>query len=375
MGMWRRRLVDGSYHYQIEWVDLDGKRRKKTISDRKLAEQELAKRQREVEKAKLLGLTLPERILFEDFCEEYLTWSKKNKSSWIRDRGIINNLLTHFKGKYLNEITLHLVEQYRMDRQDKVTKATTNREVACLKAMFNKALDWNKFKGENPVKKIKFYHEEPRIRYLTKPELIKFYEVLYDGNTLSTIKNMCLCAINTGLRRSEIFNLRWSNIDWQQKTLTIDSAYSKGKRTRIVDINEDLEVSLRSIVERSDCPYVFNHDGHKYTDIKKPWQRILKKAGINNFTFHDLRHTCGTYLRMKGVDLSTIAEMFGHQDIRTTTRYAHASREFKRQAVSYLTFVYPKVKKNLRGKNEVKRVKNSSNSLKLTATQKSEKHI
>ena len=95
-------------------------------------------------------------------------------------------------------------------------------------------------------------------------------------------------------------------------------------------------------------------------------------AGIKNLRFHDLRHTYGTYLRMKGADLLTLCELMGHQDIRTTMRYAHASREHKRQAASYLTFVYPRVRTRSRGRYEGEKAKNNSNQQELAVTKKSE---
>lgn len=355
MGLWLRKFKGGIRRYQIEWKDEEGKRCRETLptNDKKIALQELAQRRDDVLERKRLGNPKAERILFEDFCnKEYLPWSKKGKRSWKRDDGMIKNLLTHFEGKYLDQINPYLIEKYRMERVKKVEKSTINRETACLKAIFFKAIEWDKFKGSNPVLKVKAYPESERIRKLEESEMSKFYETLYlrDKNNnfviAPVIRNICLFALNTGCRRQEILSLKWTDINWKDKTVKI--TFTKNNRIKIINMNEQVEQVLRSIVQYDDCEYVFYHTWQgkrkRYTDIKRPWNKILKISGITDLKFHDLRHTAGSYLYKVTGNLITVQELLGHKDIRSTQRYVHGYDKDKEQAVSRLSLVYPKLK-------------------------------
>lgn len=348
-GIWEKKLTDGRKKYVIIYY-VNGKRHKETVgNDLKLAKMELAKRNLEISQAKEAKkypeFLLQKEILFDDFAKDYLQWSKVNKRSWKRDEQLIANLKTHFADKHLSGITPPLVENYKAERIQEVKPATVNREVACLKAIFNKAILWGKFKGENPVsKKVKLFKEENTIvRYLTKEEILELLKHCDNKNLL----NMVICALNTGIRRSEIFKLKWTDVDLKNHLIRIE--YGKNNKQRFIPINAQLEDTLRDIragEKMLDCPYVFNHNGNRYTDIKKPFQRTLKKAGIENFRFHDLRHTFASHLVMSGVPLNTVRELLGHATMEMTLRYAHLSNENKRQAISHLQLRYPNVVRN-----------------------------
>lgn len=116
-------------------------------------------------------------------------------------------------------------------------------------------------------------------------------------------------------------------------------------------MNQQLYDTLKDVEKTPGCPYVFNNKGNKYTDIKKPFQRVLKKAGIEDFRWHDLRHTFASHLVMAGVNIKAVQELLGHQSITTTIRYAHLSQENKKIAVSLLSTHYPRIVTNLRGEN------------------------
>lgn len=345
-GIWEKKLADGKRKYVIIYY-VNGERHKETVGrDLKLARMKLAERNLEISQAKEAKkypeFLLQKEILFDNFAEDYLQWSEVNKRSWKRDKQLIANLKTHFAGKHLSGITPPLVENYKAERIQEVKPATVNREVACLKAIFNKAILWGKFKGENPVsKKIKLFKEENAIvRYLSKAEILELLKHCDNKNLL----NMVICALNTGMRRSEIFKLKWTDVDLKNGLIRVE--YGKNNKQRFIPINAQLEDTLRDIRAEEktlDCSYVFNHNGNRYTDIKKPFQRTLKKASIENFRFHDLRHTFASHLVMSGVPLNTVRELLGHSTMEMTLRYAHLSNENKKQAISYLQFRYPKV--------------------------------
>ena len=112
---------------------------------------------------------------------------------------------------------------------------------------------------------------------------------------------------------------------------------TKNGERREIPINQTLRQALQGIVRRLNSPYVFvDGEGQRYLDIKRSFHSALRKAGIKDFTFHDLRHTFASQLVMKGVDIATIKELLGHKTLTMTLRYAHLSPSHKVSAVELL---------------------------------------
>ncbi|NOQ87025.1 MAG: tyrosine-type recombinase/integrase, partial [Deltaproteobacteria bacterium] len=159
--------------------------------------------------------------------------------------------------------------------------------------------------------------------------------------------DIVLVALNTGLRKGEIFSLRKQDIDFDRTMLHISD--SKNNESRDVPINDTLHVTLKSLVDAAGDPqgYIFVNPQTKkpYDDVKKSFKTALKKAGIEDFTFHDLRHTFASHLVMTGTDLMTVRELLGHKDITMTMRYTHLSPDHKRLAVQTLESAYKAEKK------------------------------
>lgn len=173
------------------------------------------------------------KILFEEYAQEYLDYSKANKA-WStykrRDRFSISHLISTFKGKYLFDVTPKMVEEYKAIRLQEVAPATVNREVACFKAMYNKAIEWG-YAKVNPVKGIKKLKEPPgRLRYL-KPEEVKSL-IKYSPEH---IRPIVVTALNTGMRKGEILDLKWSRVDMKNRKITVANA--KNNETRVIPIN------------------------------------------------------------------------------------------------------------------------------------------
>ncbi|HOK56764.1 MAG TPA: site-specific integrase [bacterium] len=141
------------------------------------------------------------------------------------------------------------------------------------------------------------------------------------------------------MRRGEIVNLKWQDIDMKERIITLWDTKSKEKR--YVPMNEIVFQTLLNIEKDPLSEYVFygkdknSHISEHY--ISHLFEKIIKKAGITNFRFHDLRHTFASWLVMKGVNLKTVQELMGHKDFTTTLRYAHLSPEHKKLAVEILS--------------------------------------
>ncbi|MDD5269766.1 MAG: site-specific integrase [Candidatus Omnitrophica bacterium] len=316
------------------WIDyrVNGKRHRKKIGPNKtLAENIFAKTKAQIVENKYLDIKKEHKVKFEELATSYLElYAKVNKKSWHSDTGRIGALSKHFAGKYLNEITPMAIERYKAARTKEVSRATVNRDLACLKCMFTNAIKWGKA-SENPVKKVKLFKENnKRLRYLEKEEITKLL-----SNCPEHLKPIVILALNTGMRKGEILDLKWQDLDMQRGIIYLLDTKNSDKRE--IPLNEQAMVALVKIKKHSDSPYVFcNKEGEPYGDIKKSFFTACTKSGIINFRFHDLRHTFASHLAMAGVDLNTIRELLGHKSLEMTLRYSHLSPDHKKRAVGVL---------------------------------------
>jgi len=267
--------------------------------------------------------------------------------------------------KKLKDITSWDMQKWRTEKSKAGLKTTTiNRRVSTLKAVLNKAVEWDVIPS-NPLNKVKplKIDSSARIRYLSGEEEKKLrwslderekeirlgrdsgnkwrevrgYTKLdsIEGEFADYLKPMVLLSINTGLRRGEIFNLKWSDVDFGKKTLTVEGTTSKSGQTRHVQLNSEVVDVLLEWKKQSDNELVFTSPvtGGKFDNIKRSWSLLREQAGIADFRFHDLRHTFASKLVMAGVDLYTVKELMGHSTIQMTERYAHLAPEHKASAV------------------------------------------
>ena len=274
-----------------------------------------------------------EHTFFEKICKEYLQFSKTNKTkkSYERDILSIKHLSEYFSGKLLEEITARDLEQYKNRRRIKVMPATVNRELSCIKHMFNKAVQWGYLK-KNPLQCVMKFKEPPaRVRYLTEEEIERL-----ENSCINHLRPIVVMALNTGMRKSEILNLKWSDIDMRNRLVII--RHTKNNEIKMVPINNTLYFHLVLLSPKPNGHYVFeNKNGKPYTKIFKGFKAALRRAGISDFRFHDLRHTFASRLVMAGVDIRTVQELLGHKSLRMTMKYSHLSDKHLRDAVDKLT--------------------------------------
>ncbi len=241
-------------------------------------------------------------------------------------------------------MTPELVNQYRQRRleQDEVTERTVNRDLQELKSMFNKIIQFKRWRRvlENPVSYVKLAKEQnERVRYLEPGEIRKLLE-----NASDHLCPILITALHTGMRRGEILNLRWEDVDFKNRTVRV--AQSKNGEGRFVPMSEELRRVLSSLPSRFAAGYVFpsflprrkrdSNGQHPFTDLKNSFETALKKASVSDFRFHDLRHTFASYLVMNGADLNTVRELLGHKSIKMTLRYAHLSPGHKQKAIELI---------------------------------------
>ena len=294
-------------------------------------------------------------VLFEDFAkQDFLPWSESEHSSehYKRLRSIIKvHLISHFGSYNLHEIEPKQIEDYKtMRRRAKHKKgkgkksrpvniATINREICCLKTMFRKAAEWD-LVIENPTAIVKTSKETPQApRLLEEKEIRYLIEALPDR-----LKAMGACAVYAGLRRSELFYLRWEDINWKTGELTVSSReehHTKNYETRRIPMNNVLEEALKRHPRRLESPYVFcNSKGMPYDNVRKAFNKAAKDAGIEGgVQLHQLRHAFCSHALMQGIDPRTVQKWMGHKDLKTTLRYAHVSPSHERAAIQRLQYV------------------------------------
>jgi integrase len=253
------------------------------------------------------------------------------KSHPKKYESIIKNLLSFFGDFYITKITPSLDKQYKIRGEEK--KIATNRELSVLRAAFNIAIkEWEWLK-DNPVNKIKPWKEPPgRVRYLSDEEFDKLLNECPDY-----LKPIVIVARHTGLRKENILSLTWSQVDLFRRLIIIE--HTKNNERLSVPLNETLMSLFKQLfkVRHIKSPYVFNKpDGSRYHNSLNGFWKAVKKAGINDFKFHDLRHCFASALVQKRVDLYQVQRLLGHRSNAMTQRYAHLSPEHLRDAVTRL---------------------------------------
>jgi integrase len=147
-----------------------------------------------------------------------------------------------------------------------------------------------------------------------------------------------MVAINTGMRKSEILNLEWDQVNLEGGFITVVAQKSKTRRIRRIPLNHSMsELFYRLNLSRNGNQYVFENPktGKPIVDFKRSWKNLLKREGITGIRFHDLRHTFATYaLLKKGRDLVSLQATLGHANIQTTSQYTKALLEGQQRLVN-----------------------------------------
>jgi integrase len=308
-----------------------GKRIRESVSESKaVASDALRKRLVLIAEDRFLDKKKEQRIKLEDFAKLYMeNYSRPNKLSFSRDEICINHLLARFKGAYLNEITAFEVEDYKRIRLKKVKPATVNHELKCLKAMLNKAIEWCIIEAY-PVSCIKLLKtDNKRTRFLEMDEIERLVSAC-EGNLAAIVT----VALHTGMRKGEILSLKWRDVDFNHRLITLLRTKSGEKRE--IHMNDIVYDTLLAHPRHSKSQFVFSYkNGKQIRDIRGSFEQALKRAGITDFRFHDLRHTFASHLVMAGIDLTTVQELMGHKSYEMTLRYAHLSKSHKNTAIDH----------------------------------------
>jgi integrase len=264
-----------------------------------------------------LEVVLPYKSLSMQFAQksQLLWWQEKAGYYLLSD--FTSQVISSLREELLNGST---------NRGDKRTPATVNRYLAALSHVMNVAVNEWEWIEVNPVMKIKKHTEgQGRTRYLDDDER----NALLNASKESSNKQLyiiVIMALSTGMRKNEILSLKKRDLFLQEGFLILQKTKNKDRRrVPIVGfVNFVLSEYLKN--NNSFSEFVFpSKDGNKPIDIKKPWQNAVEKAGISDFRFHDLRHSCASYLAMNGATQRDLMEVLGHKTVQMTKRYSHLS--------------------------------------------------
>jgi integrase len=282
-----------------------------------------------------------EDVYFERFAEDFINlYAKQNKRSWKRDVASLKNLNPFFKGKTIQGIGPELVERYKAKRKTEVSPGTVNRELAFLKTMFNKAVEWGRLDA-SPLKNVKKFKEPSSKDRILAPDEMKALIEAANGH----LKPILIIALNTGMRRGEILGLKWENADLSKRHIHIED--SKSGKSRDIPMNRLVIEALGAIPQSSEYVFFNAKTGAPIQDVKTAFKSARENMNIKDLRFHDLRHTAAWRMVEAGVDLVTVSKILGHSSIQMTMRYCHPTPENMRMAVEKLGEIFTAKQKEL----------------------------
>lgn len=312
------------------------------------------------------------KTLREFITKVYAPWLRTNRK---HAESYLASLDAHFVAelgaKRLDQITPWVIEKWRMQRRKAGIKpATINRNLDDLRAALHRAVEWgyidtHPFAGAvKPLKldsnkRVRFLDpdEEARLRVALEERSARVRQERDNANAwrrergyaplpnlraaryVDHLEPIVVLCLNTGLRRGELFNLAWEDIDLKRAMLTVEGAGAKSGKTRHVPLNDEARQVLtdwQATTGKAEGLVFPGPTGNRLNNITKSWTALLKAAKITSFRFHDCRHTFASRLVMAGVDLNTVRELLGHADLKMTLRYAHLAPEHKADAVAKL---------------------------------------
>ncbi len=331
-----------------------GKRKWLKIGDVSKSKAKAILKELEAERARdRLDLLYLKKINFYEFAEIYLRYVKTNKSesSYKREAYTVRKLKEFYGDIPLRKFDTQLVESYKTKRvEDGLKNKTINRELEIFRHLMTIAKDSGYL---SKVPKFKMLPVKvPPVRFLSIDEVHKLLE-----NSTPWLEPMIIIMLNSGMRFSEVKNLKFEDVDFDKNIICVRSAKNSSNRLssftdfRVIPMNEVLRDTLiwaksfyvdpkTLIINKRDSHrlnYVFcKPDGRPIGSIRTSFTKACRKSGITNTDTYILRHTFASHLLMNGIDLVTIQKLLGHSSISTTMIYSHISDKHRAESVKVL---------------------------------------
>lgn len=291
----------------------------------------------------------PKNILVSDFVQQYLKALQYEASShhvYSVERTLIEfvGFLTSHNVQFLHEITVQILEQYKIDQMQKVKRITVSNKIRRAKAFLNRAVRLELIK-DNPAKKLSRIGGIPksRIRFFSEEEIIKIMEAFDNPlyQRFAYMKDFVKVALYTGMRRGEITNLEFGDVDLTRKQIYVRNKKdftTKSYKDRVIPLHNE----LMPFFSQGGKGLCFLHENKKYNPktTTKNFGLLLDRLGIEGegVGLYTLRHSFASYLIMNGVSMRLVAEYLGHSTTLITELYSHLSPEYIQTEIIKLKF-------------------------------------
>jgi integrase len=298
----------------------------------------------------------PQEVTLGEVWKRYDEWLDTGKITPSADRGYYEkHIKPIFENTLLSKVSPFDLERIKISLLNLgLAPATVKHVLVLIRQLFNKAISWGMWKGENPIKKVKLPRlNNQRERFLTKEEAQLLLKELATWGRHN--HDICMLSLHTGMRAGEIFSLKWQHVDQANNFILI--ADPKNGRSRKAFMTQTIQNMFSKMEEGKPEEYVFaSRDGDRIDRISNTFMRAVENLGLNEgitdprqkVVFHTLRHTFASWLAIQGTPILTIKELMGHQTLAMTERYSHLSPDHKRQAIEVIEvyFTAPEEKKD-----------------------------
>jgi integrase len=344
----RKRSNRKGITWQIDFYDPRGKRVMKCFTKKGDAEAYLGKvvaAKKEGRYHDVFDVKRETRITFNELADRYVENFGNQRCFSRLKYYLVDEYRAIFGDRRLSEISYLDLETYRNRRKATLTRAgkprtdaTVNREISTLRHMLNKAVEWGMLETSpfDKGSRLMLKENNHRLRFLTDSEIEALLKACEDLKTYTPhLRPIVETALLTGMRRGELLSLNWEQI----RNGFIYLTETKSGKARQIPINDRLAEVLKEVRRGNQLKsfYVFcDSQGRRFLEVKRSFASACRKAGIEAFRFHDLRHTFASQLVMRGASLKAVQELLGHASLAMTMRYAHLSHEHLKDSVNLL---------------------------------------
>ncbi len=333
----RRTTRDGRVRWRAR-IRRRGMIETESFASRAKAERWAREVERAIERGDWVPITEPDDIRLEQLIDHFLAGDDRSPDTrrqldWWRSKVGRESIIAISKRRILRLREILAREEVRPGRSR--SPATVNRYLSALSTLYTWALK----KGwidHHPVRGISPMSEgEQRVRYLSDDDRERLLDCCLECGGAS-LHALATLALSTGARRGELLRLRWSDIDLRTGSVVLGRSESKTRRT--LPLAGPAIDTLRPLakVRRIGGDEVFADRSGRVAFPRKAWESAVRKAEIDDFRFHDLRHSAASYLAQCGASLAEIAEFLGHRSLQGVQRYAHLTDRRSQQGVDRL---------------------------------------
>ena len=330
--------------YEVRWREGGRQKTKRIHGGYDLARKVLRKKLSTRDENRHLDVKKEINYRMSALIDHYWEHYGSKKASADREKSIVEGIRSELGRKFVREVDGVAVQRWyeNLTGIRGVADNTAVRHFNVMHHMMEKASKiWSKDTGldRNPADQVEVYRpDDSRDRYLSEDELVALKVALDErmyrkgtkdlNKTNLRLRLLVLVAVGTGMRSAEIFRLRWSDVMYREGLLAVRSKLKKGKM-RYVPMPPELAIEIRrypAVIgeERILPPEPGAKSGRQR--VEGSFEDLLKRAKIQNFRFHDLRHTFASWYMMCGGDLYELAKILGHSNIKMTERYAKLGR-------------------------------------------------